>query len=120
MKQFAPLEGRRILVIEDDYILAETLCAILEDAGARVVGPIGWLEEALAFINANAANFDSAILDVNLHGEKSYPIADALLACGIRCAFSTGYDPEALDRAYRSLPRCQKPFTSRSLVELLA
>src|SRR5215207_4792017 len=97
MEQRALLEGRRILVVEDDFLVAQILCEILEDAGAVVVGPIGWVEEALAFLDGNDTAFDSAILDINLHGEKSYVIADVLVSRNIRFAFATGYGGDALD-----------------------
>ena len=93
---------------------------MLEDAGAIVLGPIGWLDEALSFISSNSAAFDAALLDVNLHGEASYPIADALIKRGIHFVFTTGYDSDALDEAYRSYLRCEKPFRAETLIAALS
>jgi hypothetical protein len=59
------------------------------------------------------------VLDVNLRGEMSYPIADMLVAHGVRFVFSTGYSAEALDHAYRAYPRCEKPFNHQALVDAL-
>ena len=114
-----PLEGRRILVVEDDYMVAEILVALLKDAGADVVGPIGWLDEALACVIADKAEFDSAVLDINLHGRMSYPVADALVARAINFVFATGYGAAEIDRAYRDHPRCEKPFNQKKLIAAL-
>lgn len=113
------LEGRRVFVVEDDYLVAEVLCGLLEEAGAVIVGPIGQVDAALAFIEQSSDSCDCAILDVDLHGQKSYAIADALLSRNIRFAFATGYGSGALDSAYRRYPRCQKPFELRTLIAVL-
>src|SRR5258706_5970006 len=110
MNATTALNGRRILVVEDDYFGAKTLSELLQAYGAQVVGRIGWVEEAVEFVGNHASAFDVAVLDVNMHGKKSYPIADALLARGKRFIFATGYSGEALDEAYRHYPRCEKPF----------
>lgn len=114
------LQGRRILVVEDDYFVALVLVTLLEDFGAEVVGPIGWVEEALTLINDSDQPFDSAVLDINLHGHKSYPIADALTARAVPFVFVTGYGDGALENQYRSFPRCEKPFNHNTLIAALA
>lgn len=113
------LRGRRILVVEDDYLVAQALCGLLEEAGATIVGPIGWADEALAFVEANQQAFDSAVLDVDLHGEKSYPIADSLAGRDVRFVFTTGYGADAIDPGYLAYPRCEKPFDVRVLFQAL-
>nr|WP_256464295.1 response regulator [Bradyrhizobium sp. 21] len=113
------MRGRRILVIEDDYLLAQVLIDFLEEAGAEIVGPIGWVEEALAAIDNGEINVDAAVLDVNLHGAKSYPIADALAERSVPFVFATGYGSDALDASYLDHPRCEKPFDQSMLVALL-
>ena len=115
-----PLEGCRILVIEDDFFVAEIVTEMLEDAGATVLGPLGWRDEALNFINSNSADFDAALLDINLHGQTSYPVADALIERNIHFAFATGYGAGVLEEAYRSRHRCQKPFQQQTLVAALS
>ena len=79
MEQIGALSGRRPLVIEDDYLVAQILIQMLEDAGAAIIGPIGQIDEALSLIEHDSSGFDSVVLDVNLHGRASYPIADALI-----------------------------------------
>jgi CheY-like chemotaxis protein len=115
-----PLQGRRILVVEDDYLVAEIVTQMLEDAGATVLGPYGWRDEALDFINSGCAYFDAALLDVNLHGHASYPIADALIERQIHFAFATGYGAGVLEEAYRDYPRCEKPFRQQTLFDALS
>ena len=99
---------------------SQVLCDILEDAGAEVLGPIGWLKDALAFIADNSAVLDCVILDLNLHEETSYPIADALMERKIPFVFATGYGADAVDSRYRSNARCEKPITTSALLAALA
>ena len=113
------LAGRRILVVEDDYLVAQVLIDLLERAGAEVLGPIGWIDEALAMVADPGLHVDGAILDVNLHGAKSYPIAEALAARSIPCVFTSGYGADALDPSYRDWPRCEKPFNQDTLLAIL-
>jgi FixJ family two-component response regulator len=111
------VRGRRVLVVEDDYVLATDLVEILRSAGALPVGPLGWEDEAVAFVS-NAANLlDAAILDVDLHGKPSYQVADALSARGVPIVFTTGFG--ALDAAYRHHPRLEKPVSEQALLAAL-
>jgi CheY-like chemotaxis protein len=113
------LQGRRILVIEDDYWVAQLVIEILEDSGAEVVGPIGWIDEALEALEGLTGQFDGAVLDLNLHGAKSYPIADVLSANRIPFVFTTGYGLAGIDDPYTAYPRCSKPFNRKALVAAL-
>lgn len=114
----APLRGRRILVVEDDYLLAQALSDFLEEVEVNVIGPVGSVDEALAMVENAAGGLDGAILDVNLHGSKSYPVADALAARSIPFLFATGYSRNALDERYRDHPRCEKPFDQVTLLSM--
>jgi two-component SAPR family response regulator len=114
------LQGLQILIVEDDYLIAATLMEALQEAGARILGPLGQLDEALAFVRQHGAELGGVVLDLNLHGQTSYPIADALLEAGVRFVFVTGYDAGALDAAYRGYPRCEKPFQPEAIVAALA
>lgn len=114
------LHGRSILVIEDDLILAETLTELLEDAGASVLGPIGKRDEALAFIDGNDNRFDTVLLDMNLHGQPAYPIADHLIKRGIPFVFTTGNATDLADATYAAYPRCEKPYRQKALLTMLA
>ena len=102
------LQGRRILVVEDEYMMAEDLRCDLEEAGAQVIGPVPSVADALRLL-ATEMSIDAAILDVNLRGEKAYPVADALRERGIPFVLATGYERWALPDTYKDLPRCDKP-----------
>ena len=115
-----PLAGRRILVIEDDFLIAETLAEVLVAAGAQVAGPVGTASEAHAALAELDATVDAAVLDIDLHGQKSYAVADAMIRRGIPFVLTTGYDVNAVDAAYRHHPRCEKPVPSRAILAALA
>jgi CheY-like chemotaxis protein len=110
----------RILLIEDDDVVALYLTELLEESGIFVVGPVGRVAEALELIDRQTTTIDGAILDINLHGEFSYPVADALVRCDIPFLFTTGYGAGTLDAAYSSHPRCEKPFQEQALLGALA
>ena len=113
------LDGRRILVVEDDYLVALALSTVLEEAGAHVVGPVASAEEAVALLEEGRERVDAAVLDVDLNGETSYPVADALATRDIRFVFATGYGIDAVAEGYRHYPRCQKPFDHRAIFKAL-
>ena len=114
----SPFSGRRVLLVEDDMIVAWLLEDMLADLGCAVVGPAARIDQALAMIDAEA--IDLAVLDVNLNGQMSYPIADALAARGVPFVFSTGYDKDSLLDGYRTFPVLQKPFHQSELGDMLA
>ena len=115
---FPFLEGRRVLVVEDEYLLAEDLHEELERQGAEVLGPVASVAEALELLRQGPAPH-MAILDINLGGEMAYPVADALLARGIPFLFATGYDAWSIPEAYADVPRMEKPVELRSLRPVL-
>jgi CheY-like chemotaxis protein len=105
-------------LVEDEMLVAWLLEDMLVDLGCTVVGPASSVKQALAMIDAEA--IDAAVLDVNLNGQMSYPIADALVARGVPFVFSTGYDKDTLLDGYRTFPVLQKPFHRAELSETLA
>jgi CheY-like chemotaxis protein len=108
---------RRILIVEDETIVAMMLEDIVDGLGYAVVGPVARVAPALALIETE--DIDGALLDVNLDGERSYPIADALSERGRPYIFVTGYGLAGLDEAYRDRPVVQKPFTRDRLEHAL-
>ncbi len=110
------LTGKRILIVEDEYFIAADLKRALAEAGAIVVGPAGTLASAQALVDDD---IDLALLDVNLDGEHSYPLANRLHERAVPFAFLTGYDQWALPPAYRDVPRLDKPFDLAHLIRQL-
>ena len=108
-----------ILVVEDEYLLADELAMELEDGGAVVLGPASNVAHALALLDRQAV-LDGAILDVNLAGELAFPVADALLDRGVPLIFTTGYDPDALPERFAHVPKCGKPINIARLATALA
>jgi len=119
MPNAGSLAGCRILVIEDDFLVGQVIFDMLEEEGAEVLGPVGAVDEAVAFVAEQATMFDRVVLDLNLHGIKSYAVADALARQNIPFIFMTGYGKDALDEAYRNYPHCIKPVTRADLVTAL-
>jgi CheY-like chemotaxis protein len=114
----SPFSACKFLVVEDEMIVAWLLEDMLADLGCAVVGPAVSVNQALAVIDAEA--IDAAVLDVNLNGQVSYPIADVLAARGVPFVFSTGYAKDRLLDSYRTFPVMQKPFHQSELENMLA
>lgn len=112
------LDGRHILVIEDEFLIAEDLREALEQLGAVVIGPAATADDALALIAA-APRLDGATVDVTLRGERSDRVAAALSARHIPFVLLTGYGGEDLPPHLRDAPRCQKPFDLTEVVHRL-
>lgn len=112
------LAGKRILIVEDEYMIAVDLKRELLRQGAEVVGPTGDLEEGLEL--ADGQRLDAALLDLNLEGDWSYPIADRLDGAGVPYLFVTGYDPWALPDAYADKPAIAKPYALTAVVDRIA
>ncbi|MGH6912553.1 MAG: response regulator [Geminicoccales bacterium] len=108
------LRGLRLLVVEDEFFIARDIGFLLRRAGADVVGPLGRLTPALSA--ARSELVDGAVLDLDLHGERVYPVADALAARGVPFLFLSGFDDEAIDSQYHHVPRLEKPFTPDQLI----
>ncbi len=113
------LQGLRVFVVEDNRMVAASLVEALKYSDATVVGVIDNLEEAIAFVERRHREIDIAMLDVDLSGVMSYPIADMLQRHAVPFIFTTGYDNASMDRAYRSFPVCMKPFNLDSIVSAI-
>ena len=112
------LAGVRLLVVEDEALVAMMVETILTDLGCVVVGPVGRLAAALELVATVA--LDGAIVDVNVGGEQAYPLADALAAAGVPFVFATGYGRAGLDERYADVPVLQKPFEEAALERAVA
>src|SRR3954452_25195679 len=111
------LNGRNLLIVEDEYMIAADLARALEDRGANVIGPAASVEDALELLDAEH-QIDGAILDINLRGQRVYPVAEALRARGVPFVFASGYDSWVIPDAYASVPRLEKPVSTRALAPL--
>src|SRR5690242_15910799 len=108
---------RRILVVEDEMLIGMLLEDMLTDMGHEVAAVVPRLKDALAAVERES--FDLAVLDVHLHGESAFPVADALIAKGVPFIFATGYGERGLPENYRGRPVLQKPFARDDLDRLL-
>lgn len=114
----SPPAGPRVLVVEDEVLVSWVAQDMLMDLGCVVIGPAVSVALALAMVEAEA--IDAALLDINLDGELSYPVADALAARGVPYAFVSGYDRDRLPEAYRAVPYLQKPLRPAQLEDEVA
>jgi DNA-binding response OmpR family regulator len=107
----------RILVVEDDYLVAEDLAQALTAAGVEVVGPVPSVEQAMRLIAEHGPRLDAAVLDVNLGRHTVFPVADRLTTEGVPFVFATGYDARIIPVSYRDIPRCEKPIAVEQLLQ---
>lgn len=111
------LADRRILVVEDEMLVLMNIEYLLADLGCESVTAAATVDQALALLEAQV--FDAAVLDVNLNGCESYPVAVALGARGVPFAFSTGYNGEDMRDEFRDRPVLRKPYQREGLVQIL-
>lgn len=107
------LQRRRVLVLEDEWIIAEQIEAALEDGGYEVVGPVGRLDAAMVLMKGEA--IDAAVLDINVHGDRSFRAAEQLARDSIPFVFLSGYSETALPSELRNRPLLQKPVDATAL-----
>ena len=113
------LRGKRILVVEDEFLLADDLSRALRDAGAEVIGPAPSVQKAQRLLES-AGPFDAAVLDVNLRDVLRYSIARTLQAQATAFLFTTGYDQGLIPDQFKTVPWVQKPYGPRDLLDKLA
>ena len=111
------LNGRRILVVEDEALIAMLVEDALLEAGAVVLGPAATVEEALALFEAEQP--EAAVLDINLAGQSSTPVADLLNDHAIPFVVATGYGAAGLPERHRDVPVLAKPYDPRDLITAL-
>lgn len=113
------IAGRRLLVVEDEYLIASDLASWLEEQDAEVLGPVPSVEDALALLDAGPSP-DAAVLDINLGDEQVFPVADALQAADVPFVFLSGYDVRVIPGHYDGVARCAKPLDRTRLLRALA
>ena len=108
----------RILVVEDEAMISMLLEDMVLDCGAEIVGPVARFDDALEL--ARKAEFEVAVLDLNLNGTLSNPIAEVIRERGIPVIFATGYGADGLLDRFRDCPTLQKPFSQQDFAEAVA
>lgn len=111
------LSGQRVLIVEDEYFLAQDLAEYLNHLGVEVIGPVGTVTDALELLHY--ADIQGAVLDINLRGERVYPVADVLEQKQVPFVFASGYGGELEPNAYTDIPRCIKPLDFAELANTL-
>jgi CheY-like chemotaxis protein len=111
------LNGARLLIVEDEYLLAQEMADYFENLGTEIVGPVGTVARALDLIASS--RIQAAVLDVNLRDERVYPVAEALTLKQIPFVFASGYGSELEPDVYAEAPRCIKPIEFAALARTL-
>ena len=111
------LRGKKVLIVEDEALIAMLFEDILEDTACQIVGPAMNVRQAMEL--AGTAEIDAAVLDVNLNGESSFPVAALLRSRGVPLIFSSGYGSQGLPPEWQDRPTLPKPFTSDEVVGAL-
>ena len=119
MSSTAGLRGWSILVVEDEYMIADDMRVELEMAGAEVLGPVATVATAFDVLR-RAKDPDLAILDINLQGEMVYPLASYLQDRKVPIVFATGYGGDAVPREFSDVRRLQKPIGAGLIARLVA
>lgn len=115
----APFSGRRILIVEDEYFLADDRANEFAQRGADIVGPLSDVPEALEFV-VSGARIDAALLDINIRNEMIFPLAHALRERKIPFVFTTGYDKSWVRPEFADVPLCEKPLDLAAVAGCLA
>jgi CheY-like chemotaxis protein len=113
-----PWRGLRLLIVEDEYFLAQDLANQFQSLEAVVLGPAGTVADALRVLASSEP--EGAILDINLRGERVYPVADSLRRRKVPFIFASGYGSELEPTDYADVPRCIKPVNFVTLAKALA
>lgn len=114
-----PLTDRRVLVVEDEYFIADEIRLGLVDLGAEVLGPFADVQQASAFLRTGTP-IDAALLDINLRSEMVFPLARALRSRGIPVVFTTGYGKGAIGPEFQNIELWQKPLDLKRALPRLA
>jgi CheY-like chemotaxis protein len=117
MSDVTPLAGLRLLVVEDEMLVALALEEMLGDFGCVVVDVAGTVDRGLAL--ADKLALDGAILDINLGGEKVFPVAERLAERGVPFVFCTAYGTAALPPSFAKAPTLAKPYDAHRLRKFL-
>jgi CheY-like chemotaxis protein len=113
-----PLAGRRVLVVEDEYLIADDLAELLRRAGAELIGPAASLPKAVRLLE-HGEKPDAAVLDINLRGIDVFPLVDQLAQRDVPMLFLTGYGAHNIPPRFSHIRRCEKPMEVSTVVSAL-
>lgn len=113
------LEGTRVLIVEDECVIAMEIECTLKDCGAQVVGSCNTIESALAQIDYSR-DFDAAILDINLRGQYIGPVAERLVRIGIPFVIASGYEARRYAIRFKGVPWLEKPVSPTQIAAAIA
>ena len=111
------LDGLRVLIVEDQFLIADDMRRAVTALGAAVVGPCATVEDAIARLKSEPVQV--GLLDLSLRGEQVLPVADEMIRRGVPFAFATGYEEWVIPARYRGHPRIEKPASASALREVL-
>jgi CheY-like chemotaxis protein len=115
---FKVLSGRRVLVVEDEMLVLMAIEYMLADLGCESISAAATAAKAIELTESQV--FDLAVLDLNLNGQQSYAVADALTARGVPFVFSTGYNGDGISEDYRDRPVLRKPYQPKAMARVLS
>jgi CheY-like chemotaxis protein len=119
LRQQPALLGRRILIVEDDCIIAMDLAETLSAAGAQVVGPAGTIGSAFELLRRQP-HLDIALLDIEVEGAFVFDIADELMKLEVPIVFTTGYERSEIPERFRAARHCEKPIGIAAIARALS
>ena len=118
MAPSAGVAGRRVLVVEDEYLLATKMVRAFAKIGVETIGPAGTVERALDLVE-HGGHLDGAVLDIKLRDGMVFPVAEALRARGVPFVLTTGYNEQAIPDRYKDVARYEKPFDPAQVIRAL-
>jgi DNA-binding NtrC family response regulator len=118
MAEERSLEGTQVLIVEDEFFIADDLARALRQAGGEPVGPVGTVEQAEEALKRQRV--DAAIVDVNLRGHMASAFIKRLAATDLPCLIVSGYADDALPDALSKIPRLEKPVSPALVIQTLA
>lgn len=108
------LSGTRVLIVEDEYLIALDVCEWLKGAGASVIGPAGSATRAIDLLRTSQV--DVAVIDVNLGEGPEFELPEHLARANVPFLFATGYDELAIPKHFAAVPRMEKPYSAAQLI----
>jgi DNA-binding NtrC family response regulator len=114
----AGLPSFKILIVEDEYFIAQDLAEAFTDIGSEVLGPVPSIDQAMEVIRDQVVH--AAVLDINIQDQMVFPVADILTRRDIPFVFASGYDEKTVPQSYQGVPRWEKPFAAGDIAEFLS